>query len=226
MVEVREYPEEFYEIGGKKFTARAMTREEVMLWNQDFQNLVNNVGEDAKSEQIKTILLKNELPIFKMTRCTLSKAKLPYEGRATNGNGIALDWVRAIDVIGSVAWDVSITATGLQNWWDKTTAAGTAMTLNDKTGVIILGLVNDIADPKTDAVTWKKDGSELGGHALNWKFTDTKVVEEPMPIIVLPEGTILGKLHANYTGTERVIPIAIKATTGDRLRDPTTGDLE
>ncbi len=226
MVDVREYPEEFYEIGGRKFTARAMTKEEVQLWNQDFQNLVNSVGFDARSEQIKTMLLKNEMPIFKMTRCSMSKAKLPYEGRATNGNGIAIDWVRAIDVIGSVAWDLTISATGDINFWDDTTSSGTAMTLNDKTGVIVLGLLDDATDPKVDAVLWKKDGSELGGHALNFTFTDTKVVEEPVPIIVLPEGTLLGKLHANYTGTDKVIPISIKATTGDRLRNPTAGSLE
>lgn len=221
-----EYTSDRVIIGTRSFEARSMGEEEIALWEQDFENLINSVGEDAASEQIKTILKKNKIPTLKMTRASMAKAKLPYEGRATNGNGIAMDWVRAIDVVGAVAWDQTISATGLQNWWDKTSAAGTPMTLNDKTGVIVLGLKDDATDPKTDAVTWKKDGSELGGHALNFSFTDTKVVEEPVPIIVLPEGTILGTLHANYTGTDKIIPIAIKATTGDRLRDPTTGALE
>ena len=226
MVEVKNYGEDFVQIGARSFTARAMTAVEVKLWNQDFKNLVNSVGFDATSEQIKQILIKNEVPVFNMTRAAMSKAKLPYEGRFTNGNGIALDFVRALDVLGAGSWDLSVSAVGEVDFWDSTTSAGSPMTLNDKTGVIILGLLNAASAPLTDAIKWKKDGSELGGHTLNWDFTDTKVVEEPVPIIVLPDGTIYGKVYAHTTGTEKIVPIALKATTGDRLRTLTTGDLE
>lgn len=220
------YTSDRVEIGGKTFEARSMTEDEIALWEQDFENLINSVGFDAKSEQIKNILVANKIPILKMTRASMAKAKLPYEGRATNGNGIAMDFVRALDVYGTETWDLDITSTGDVTFWDSTGSAGSPMTFNDKTGVAILGVINESAEPKTDAIKWKKDGSELGGHTLNWNFTDTKVVEEPVPIIVLPEGTILGTVHANATGTERIVPIAIKATTGDRLRTLDAGDLE
>lgn len=220
-IPIQEYPQEPVAIG----TLKEMSQKEVKLFKQDFAALLESIPNDEKGQAIKNILLRNEKVVFDTVRATMYKAKLPYQGRNTTGNGLGLDWVRSVD-LGLTTWDVTISSTGETNWWDNTTTAGTAMTLNDKTGLVILGEVSDVADPKSDAMLWKKDGKEFGGHTLQWWFNKYGVLPESQPIIILPEGTILGKFNAIATGTERIVPIAIKVTTGDKLRAITSGALE
>ncbi len=220
----RNYGKATWKIGGNPVTLKEMTKGEVRLFNQDFQTLLESVSQDAKGDLIKNLLIRNRWVVFNAVRAALYKATKSYEGRNTTGDGLMLDWTRAIDVLGATKWDVSVSATGTLDWWDSTSSAGSAMTLNDHTAVVILGEVGEATEPKTDLISWKKGGKDYGAHTLQWDFNSYKVLPEPQPLVFLPKETMLGTLNAIATGTEKIIPVALKVTT--RVTDGTKGSLE
>ena len=220
----RAYGAKSITLGGSPITLKEISKGEVRLFNQDFETLLEAVSFDAKGQMIKNLLIKNRWVLFNATRATMYTAKKSYEGRNTTGDGIMLDWVRAMDVLGTTDWPITISATGSVNFWDSTGTPGTAMTLNDHSGVVVLGEVNEATEPKTDLISWKKGGKDYGAHTLAWDFNKYKVLPEPQPLVYIPGETVFATLNAVATGTEDIIPLALKITT--RVIDGTAGSLE
>ena len=201
-VPIQNYPEEEIVIAGRKEKASALSSAEV----QAFVTQLDAIIHSQQCPVVKDIIARNARLLLDAIRVVNINTKQGFKGFAARGSELEINYVRP-KTFNKTTWLQSIASAGTVSWLAETKAL-------EEEALVILGWIDPIEVPKIDAVLYTKDGDPLPAQTLPFEVRDafgtikTPVVEQKLPITVLPEHKIKIDMNAFATGDDKIQPIA------------------
>jgi len=214
---IKRYPEEDITIADKTFRASALARDDVELLVRKADTLAMSKLNPLVAEIVAAVMPD----VVNLVRMVNVNTKQGFAGMLATSRQLDLTWPRAKDfdpyAIGGTTWLVADTdipaGSGGSGTGVKTYKTETTLTENE--GVIILGFLDAIDNPKVDAVKFYKYGKEVGvPQNLNWDVRpgfgteNLPVAKLAVPVIVEPEASYKIENYWFATGNNRLEPIA------------------
>lgn len=198
---IREYPEETKKVAGKDEKLSKLSREDAFIFATELETVVHA----QQNPIVRDIIIRNAPLILDLVRIVNVETKQGFKGMAARGSELEMSWI-VPRTFNKTTWLQSITATGTINWLAETKAL-------EEEGLIILGWIDPIEDPKINRILYTKDGDPITAQTLTFEvrkglgITDLPVSEQKQPLIVPPEHKIKIDMHAFATGDDRIQPI-------------------
>jgi len=201
LVPIRDYPEETKIIAGRKEKVGSLKADDVKQFVVQLEHLVH----PQQSPVIHDIIARNAPLILDVIRIVNLETKQGFKGMAARAGELEINWVRP-GTFGKTTWLTSYTSTGSNTWFSETR-------LLEYEALIILGWIDPIEVPKIDAIYITKDGDPLPAQTMPWMAKNnfgtyqTPIVEQKLPLVVLPEHKFKIEVNVFATGDDKLEPI-------------------